>query len=139
MWVSVFSLFFAYYTIKVSFLPIFMDFGLYFWCAVRSCYFLKVALFSLLYSLFCLFYCFFVNFIYPCLFCGPASVFAVSVLLFVLFFWMFWKDWTWFSWDLVNLRTCLFVCLFVYLFFVWVIVGYPQKDFLKVSQRPDLI
>ena len=37
---------FAYYKIRVSFVPIFVDFGLYFWCAVRVV--LEVALFSLL-------------------------------------------------------------------------------------------
>ena len=57
-------------------MPIFIDFGLYFWCAVRVI--LKVALFSLLSSLFCLFYCFLVSFIYPCLFCSPV------LLLFIL-------------------------------------------------------
>ena len=48
-------------------------------------------------------------------------------------FWKFCKDQTWFSWDIVDLKKCLYVGLFVFCyFFICIIAGYPQEDFLKV-------
>ena len=39
----------------------------------------------------------------------------------------FCKDWTWFGWDIFGLKYNFFVCLCVWLFFVWIILRYKLQ------------
>ena len=78
---------------------------------------------------------------YVCFSCFWIFLSELSLDTYQKISWKFCKDQTWFSWDIVNLRNCLFVFLLVciFLFFIWIILGYPYEEFIKVLYRSILI